>query len=187
MAVRPGLKFRSESSTGCSSVGSDERPVAVLLMGPTASGKTGLAVDLARRFSLEIVSVDSAQVYRHMDIGTAKPDGRTRARASHHLLDIVDPTERYSAARFCEDANELLPEIYARGNLPLLAGGTMLYFKALIEGLSELPPADPDTRLVIDTMAQESGWPTLHAELARIDPLTAERLQPQDAQRIQRA
>jgi tRNA dimethylallyltransferase len=156
-------------------------------MGPTASGKTGLAVELARRFPLEIVNVDSAQVYRHMDIGTAKPDQRTLSRAPHHLLDIVDPTERYSAARFCEDVNELLPEIYARGNVPLLAGGTMLYFKALTEGLSELPPADPDTRLVIDTMAEESGWPTLHAELARIDPPTAERLQPQDAQRIQRA
>lgn len=156
-------------------------------MGPTASGKTGLAVELAQRFPLEIVNVDSAQVYRRMDIGTAKPDRKTQRRAHHHLIDIVDPIERYSAARFCEDANELLPEIYARGNLPLLTGGTMLYFKSLTEGLSELPPADPDTRLVIDTMAQESGWPVLHSELARIDPETAARLQPQDAQRIQRA
>jgi tRNA dimethylallyltransferase len=168
-------------------VASDARPAAVLLLGPTASGKTGLAAKLAQRFAFEIVNVDSAQVYRHMDIGTAKPDRRTLARVPHHLVDLVDPTERYSAARFCEDANELLPEIYARGHIPLLAGGTMLYFKALTEGLSELPPADPDTRLVIDTMAQESGWPALHAELARIDPPTAERLQPQDAQRIQRA
>jgi tRNA dimethylallyltransferase len=168
-------------------VASDPRPTAVLLMGPTASGKTGLAVELAQRFPFEIVNVDSAQVYRQMDIGTAKPDRKTRRRAPHHLLDLVDPIERYSAARFCEDANELLPEIYARGNLPLLTGGTMLYFKTLTEGLSELPSADPDTRLVIDTMAQESGWPVLHSELARIDPETAARLQPQDAQRIQRA
>jgi tRNA dimethylallyltransferase len=166
---------------------SDERPAAVLLMGPTASGKTGLAVELAKRFAFEIVNVDSAQIYRHMDIGTAKPDRKTLARAPHHLINLVDPTERYSAARFCEDANELLPEIYARGNIPLLAGGTMLYFKTLVEGLSELPAADPDTRLVIDTMAQESGWPVLHAELERIDPETAGRLKPQDAQRIQRA
>jgi tRNA dimethylallyltransferase len=166
---------------------SDDRPPAVLLMGPTASGKTGLAVELAARFPFEIVNVDSAQIYRHMDIGTAKPDRAILRRAPHHLIDLVDPTERYSAARFCEDANELLPEIYARDKVPLLAGGTMLYFKTLVEGLSELPAADPDTRLVIDTMAQESGWPALHAELERIDPETAARLQPQDAQRIQRA
>jgi len=156
-------------------------------MGPTASGKTGLAVELAARFPFEIVNVDSAQIYRHMDIGTAKPDRAVLRRAPHHLIDLVDPTERYSAARFCEDANELLPEIYARQKIPLLTGGTMLYFKTLVEGLSELPAADPDTRLVIDTMAQESGWPVLHAELERIDPETAARLQPQDAQRIQRA
>ncbi len=166
---------------------SDTRQAAVLLMGPTASGKTRLAVELAARYPFEIVNVDSAQIYRHMDIGTAKPDRKTLARAPHHLIDIVEPSERYSAARFSEEANELLPEIYARGQIPLLAGGTMLYFKALVEGLSELPPADPDTRLVIDTMAQESGWPALHAELERIDPETAARLQPQDAQRIQRA
>jgi tRNA dimethylallyltransferase len=166
---------------------SDDRPPAVLLMGPTASGKTGLAVELAARFPFEIVNVDSAQIYRHMDIGTAKPDRAVLRRAPHHLIDLVDPTERYSAARFCEDANELLPEIYARQKIPLLTGGTMLYFKTLVEGLSELPAADPDTRLVIDTMAQESGWAVLHAELERIDPETAARLQPQDAQRIQRA
>ena len=166
---------------------SDDRPPAVLLMGPTASGKTGLAVELAARFPFEIVNVDSAQIYRHMDIGTAKPDRAILRRAPHHLIDLVDPIERYSAARFCEDANELLPEIYARDKVPLLAGGTMLYFKTLVEGLSELPAADPDTRLVIDTMAQESGWPALHTELERIDPETAARLKPQDAQRIQRA
>jgi tRNA dimethylallyltransferase len=166
---------------------SDARQPAVLLMGPTASGKTRLATELAARFSYEIVNVDSVQIYRHLDIGTAKPDREARQRAAHHLIDVVDPTERYSAARFCEEANALLGEIHARGRIPLLAGGTMLYFKTLIEGLSELPQADPDTRLVIDTMAQESGWPALHAELARIDPETAARLQPQDAQRIQRA
>ncbi len=162
-------------------------PPAILLMGPTASGKTGVAVRLAARLPVEIVSVDSAQVYRHMDIGTAKPDRETLEAAPHHLIDILDPSERYSAAQFCEDANEVLAEIRGRGNVPLLTGGTMLYFKALQEGLSQLPPADPDTRLVIDTMAEDSGWPALHAELERIDPATAARLQPGDAQRIQRA
>ncbi len=160
---------------------------AILLMGPTASGKTSLAVRLATRFPVEIVSVDSAQIYRYLDIGTAKPDRRTLQATPHHLLDICDPTERYSAAQFCEDANQVLAEIQDRGKIPLLAGGTMLYFKALQEGLSRLPPADPNTRLVIDAMARESGWPVLHAELARVDPATAARLQPADAQRIQRA
>ncbi|PWT71343.1 MAG: tRNA (adenosine(37)-N6)-dimethylallyltransferase MiaA, partial [Proteobacteria bacterium] len=134
-------------------------------MGPTASGKTGMAVDLARRLPVELVSVDSAQIYRHMNIGTAKPDRTTLAVAPHHLIDILDPTERYSAGRFCEDANELLDEINERGRIPLLVGGTMLYFKALKEGLSRLPAADPAIRLVIDSMAAESGWPALHAEL----------------------
>jgi len=156
-------------------------------MGPTASGKTGLAAHLAKVLPVEIVSVDSAQVYRHLDIGTAKPDRKTLAIAPHHLIDILDPNERYSAARFCEDANEVLADIRSRGNIPLLAGGTMLYFKALQEGLSHLPPADPNTRLVIDAMAQDSGWAVLHAELERIDAATAARLQPTDAQRIQRA
>ena len=163
------------------------RSPAILLMGPTASGKTGLAMHLARRFPIEIVSVDSAQIYRHMDVGTAKPEREALEEVPHHLIDIVDPTERYSAARFCEDASEAVAGIQERGNVPLLAGGTMLYFKAWKEGLSELPGADPDIRLVIDTMAQESGWPALHAELERIDPATADRLQPGDAQRIQRA
>jgi len=163
------------------------RPPAILLMGPTAAGKTGLAMHLARRFPIEIVSVDSAQIYRHMDIGTAKPEREALDEVPHHLIDIVDPTERYSAARFCEDASEAIAGIQERGNVPLLAGGTMLYFKAWKEGLSELPAADPDVRLVIDTMAQESGWPALHAELGRIDPVTADRLQPGDSQRIQRA
>ena len=161
-------------------------PPAILLMGPTASGKTAVAVRLATRLPVEIVSVDSAQVYRYMDIGTAKPGRETLETTPHHLIDILDPGERYSAARFCEDANEVLAEIRDRGNVPLLAGG-LLYFKALQEGLSQLPPADPDTRLVIDTMAEDSGWPALHAELERIDPATAARLQPSDSQRIQRA
>jgi tRNA dimethylallyltransferase len=156
-------------------------------MGPSACGKTGVAVELAARFPLEIVSVDSAQVYRHMDVGTAKPGPDLLRRAPHHLIDILDPTQRYSAARFVEDANALMAEITARGRVPLLAGGTMLYFKALREGLSNLPPADPDVRLVIDAMAADSGWPALHEELARIDPDTAQRLEPADAQRIQRA
>ena len=179
-------RFSADQSTP-SDTNRDARPPAILLMGPTASGKTGLAAHLAKVLPVEIVSVDSAQVYRHLDIGTAKPDRKTLAIAPHHLIDILDPNERYSAAQFCEDANEVLADIRSRGNIPLLAGGTMLYFKALQEGLSHLPPADPNTRLVIDTMAQDSGWAVLHAELERIDAATAARLQPTDAQRIQRA
>src|SRR5262245_56901816 len=186
-AVQPGRRFPSPSSTGCFNVDSSGRRLAVLLMGPTASGKTRLAVELASRFHFEIVNVDSAQIYRHMDIGTAKPDLETQQRAPHHLVDILDPTERYSAARFCQDVSVLSAEIYSRRKVPLLAGGTMLYFKALIEGLSKLPPADPDKRMLIDAMAQESGWPAVHAELMRVDPQTGARLQPLDAQRIQRA
>jgi tRNA dimethylallyltransferase len=162
-------------------------PTAILLMGPTTSGKTGVAAHLASRLPVEIVSVDSAQVFRHMDIGTAKPTREMLRLAPHHLVDIIDPTDRYSAARFCEDAGELLADIAARGKIALLVGGTMLYFKALREGLAALPGADPAVRLVIDTMAQESGWEALHAELARVDPETAARLAPTDAQRIQRA
>jgi tRNA dimethylallyltransferase len=165
----------------------DERPPAILLMGPTASGKTALAALLAARLPVEIVSVDSAQVFRHMDIGTAKPGPEILRDAPHHLIDILHPTERYSAARFVEDASELMAEIHARDRVPLLVGGTMLYFKALREGLSNLPAADAGVRLVIDTMARESGWPALHDELARVDPQTAARLEPGDAQRIQRA
>jgi tRNA dimethylallyltransferase len=159
----------------------------VLLMGPTASGKSALALALAQRLSLEIVSVDSAQIYRGMDVGTAKPDAATRAAVPHHLIDIVDPTEAYSAARFCADAQEAVEAIRARGRIPLLAGGTMLYFKALTEGLSALPGRDPGVRAQIDARAAEEGWPALHAELARVDPATAARLAPTDAQRIQRA
>ncbi len=166
---------------------SKDRPAAILLMGPTASGKTAIATHLATRLPVEIISVDSAQVFRHMDIGTAKPGRETLRRAPHHLIDIIEPDGRYSAAQFVEDAAALMAAITARGKVPLLTGGTMLYFKALKEGLSHLPPADPGVRLVIDSMAQESGWPALHAELARVDAATAARLQPTDAQRIQRA
>jgi tRNA dimethylallyltransferase len=164
-----------------------DRPPAILLMGPTASGKTGVALELARRFSAEIVSVDSALVYRHMDIGTAKPDLDTRLEARHHLIDIIDPTENYSAAQFRDDALEVMNDIVERDRVPLLTGGTMLYFKALREGLSDLPAANEDTRLVIDAMASDVGWPAIHRELARIDPATAQRLDPNDSQRIQRA
>jgi len=159
----------------------------VLLMGPTASGKSALALALAERFNVEIVSVDSAQIYRRMDIGTAKPDAGTRSRVVHHLIDIVDPTESYSAARFRADALALLAAIRGRGRVPLFVGGTMLYFKALTEGLSALPRADPAVRARIDARAASEGWPALHAALAKVDPATARRLQPADAQRVQRA
>ncbi len=162
-------------------------PPAIFLMGPTASGKTGVAVELVQRLPLEIISVDSALVYRHMDIGTAKPDAATLRVAPHHLIDIIEPTAAYSAARFRADASALMADIAARGKVPFLVGGTMLYFKALREGLSDLPPADPELRLEMEERAKREGWPALHAELARVDPETAARLQPTDAQRIQRA
>ncbi|HZT64135.1 MAG TPA: tRNA (adenosine(37)-N6)-dimethylallyltransferase MiaA, partial [Burkholderiales bacterium] len=156
-------------------------------MGPTASGKTPLALELAKRLPVEIVSVDSAQVYRGMDVGTAKPSRAERAAVPHHLVDIIDPTETYSAARFRSDALQLMSGITRRGNVPLLVGGTMLYFKALREGLSELPDADEGVRAEIDAEAAARGWPAMHAELASVDPQTAARLKPTDAQRIQRA
>ena len=156
-------------------------------MGPTASGKTGLALDLAAHLPIEIVSVDSAQVYRGMDIGTAKPTAAMQAQVPHHLLDLLDPTEAYSAARFCTDTLTAIASIRARGRIPLLAGGTMLYFKALSEGLSELPKADAALRSRLTTEAQQQGWPALHERLKRCDPVTAARLNPNDGQRIQRA
>jgi tRNA dimethylallyltransferase len=156
-------------------------------MGPTASGKSALALALAARFPLEIVSVDSAQVFRGMDIGTAKPDGATRECVPHHLLDLIDPDQHYSAARFRTDALTAIDAIRQRGRMPLLVGGTMLYFKALTEGLSALPPANMATRAALDARAARDGWPVLHAELARVDPTTAARLAPNDGQRIQRA
>jgi tRNA dimethylallyltransferase len=160
---------------------------AVFLMGPTASGKTGLALALAERFDLEIISVDSALVYRDMDIGTAKPSPAEQARAPHHLIDIISPLESYSAAQFHADATQLIADINARGKLPLLVGGTMLYYKALEEGLSDLPQADPALRARLDEEAAQLGWPALHQRLTQLDPITAARLKPADSQRIQRA
>jgi tRNA dimethylallyltransferase len=156
-------------------------------MGPTASGKTAMAMRIARELPCEIISVDSAQVYRGMNIGTAKPGAASLKEAPHHLIDVIDPHERYSAARFRDDALALMREITERERIPLLVGGTMLYFQALTDGLNELPEADPMIRLMIDTMAGEQGWPAVHARLARVDPETAARLEPNDAQRIQRA
>jgi tRNA dimethylallyltransferase len=166
---------------------SDFLPPAIFLMGPTASGKTALAVSLVERFPLEIISVDSALVYRGMDIGTAKPDAATLVRAPHHLLDIRDPAEAYSAAVFCDDALRLMRDIVARGKVPLLVGGTMMYFRALLKGLDDLPRADAALRKELEAEAVRRGWPALHADLARIDSPTAARLAPNDAQRIGRA
>ena len=163
------------------------RPRVIALLGPTASGKSALAAELANRIPLEIVSVDSAQVYRGMDIGTAKPDADERAAIPHHLLDLLDPDESYSAARFCRDAGTAVADILERGKTPLLVGGTMLYFKALRDGLSDLPPADASIRAEIEARAAVEGWPALHRELAAIDPETAMRLPPNDSQRIGRA
>ena len=160
---------------------------ALCLAGPTASGKTALAMALAERLPLEVISVDSALVYRGMDIGTAKPSAAERAAVPHHLIDILDPLQAYSAAHFVADARRLMDEIHARGRLPLLVGGTMLYYKALRDGLDEMPPADAAVRAALDQEAAERGWPALHAELARVDPATAARLPPADAQRVQRA
>ena len=162
-------------------------PPALLLLGPTASGKTASALALAQALPIEIISVDSALVYRDMDIGTAKPSAAERASCPHHLIDTLSPEDSYSAARFRADAIRLMGEIGARGNIPLLAGGTMLYFKALRDGLSDLPAADPELRRAIDEDAAARGWPAVHAELARLDPDAAARLEPGDAQRIQRA
>ena len=163
------------------------RPRAVALLGPTASGKTGLAIALAQRFNGEVVSIDSALVYCGMDIGTAKPRVDERQGIAHHLIDVIDPTQSYSAARFRADALRLIAEIHARNKLPILAGGTMLYFKALREGIDDLPQADEDIRADIEQAAYARGWPAMHAELANVDAKTAQRLAPNDAQRISRA
>ena len=162
-------------------------PRALCLAGPTAAGKTAVALAFAARHAVEIVSVDSALVYRGMDSGTARRSAAERAALPHHLIDIAARTEPYSAARFGADANRLIDAIRARGRVPLLVGGTMLYFKALREGLDEMPSAQPAVRAAIDARAARDGWPALHAELARVDPATAARLAPNDAQRIQRA
>ena len=162
-------------------------PRCVAIAGPTASGKSALALAAAARWPLEIISVDSAQVYRGLDIGTAKPSAAERAAVPHHLIDLIDPTEAYSAARFAADAQRLIAEIHGRGRHALLVGGTMLYFKALFDGLDTLPAADPAIRATLDARAATEGWPALHAELARVDPASAARLPPGDSQRIQRA
>ncbi|MFT4172627.1 MAG: tRNA (adenosine(37)-N6)-dimethylallyltransferase MiaA [Rhodocyclaceae bacterium] len=164
-----------------------QRPRALLLLGPTASGKTAATLALAASLPIEVISVDSALVFRDMDIGTAKPGPAERASCPHHLIDIVSPEEAYSAAAFRDDALRLISEITARGALPVLAGGTMLYYKALREGLSDLPQADAGVRAHIDEVAALHGWPAVHAELAALDPAAAARLAPNDAQRIQRA
>ena len=159
----------------------------LILTGPTATGKTALALALAQHLPIEIVSVDSALVYRGMDIGTAKPSATELAQVPHHLIDIIDPQDSYSAARFVHDAKSAMTDIQQRGKLPLLVGGTMLYLKALIDGLDDIPPVPDDIRHTIDQEAATHGWPALHAELMQVDPAVAQRLAPNDAQRIQRA
>jgi tRNA dimethylallyltransferase len=165
----------------------DTRPLAIFLMGPTASGKTALACELSERFPLELVSVDSALVYRGMDIGTAKPDAATLARYPHALVDIRDPAQPYSAADFRADALPLMRQISSRGRVPLLVGGTGLYFRALQQGLSDLPEADPATRARLAALAAQIGWPAMHARLAVLDPVAAARIDRNDVQRLQRA
>ncbi|MDO6583174.1 tRNA (adenosine(37)-N6)-dimethylallyltransferase MiaA [Photobacterium sp. 2_MG-2023] len=162
-------------------------PQAIFLMGPTASGKTDLAIRLHQQLPVELISVDSALIYRDMDIGTAKPDAAELAQAPHRLIDIRDPSQSYSAADFREDALKEMADIVAAGRIPLLVGGTMLYFKALLEGLSPLPQADPAIRAEIEQQAQEQGWLALHEELQQIDPVSATRIHPNDPQRLSRA
>ncbi|WP_115511952.1 MULTISPECIES: tRNA (adenosine(37)-N6)-dimethylallyltransferase MiaA [Xanthomonas] len=165
----------------------DRRPLAIALMGPTASGKTALALEAAERWNGEIVSVDSALVYRGLEIGAAKPDAAMRAAVPHHLLDLRDPWQIYSAAEFAADARKAIDHIVARGKLPILAGGTGLYFRAVLEGLSQLPEADPTVRAAIAAEAEQIGWAGLHAQLAQVDPIAAARIHATDPQRIQRA
>lgn len=165
----------------------DTRPLAIALMGPTASGKTALALDWAQRFNGEIVSVDSALVYRGLDIGAAKPSVGERAAAPHHLIDVREPWQPYSAADFASDARAAVEDIVARGRLPILAGGTGLYFRALLQGLSPMPEADPEMRALLAAEADDRGWAAMHAELAVVDPAAAARIHVNDPQRIQRA
>ncbi|MDI9332119.1 MAG: tRNA (adenosine(37)-N6)-dimethylallyltransferase MiaA [Alphaproteobacteria bacterium] len=159
----------------------------LVLTGLTASGKTEASLAIAQRWPIEIISMDSALVYKGMDIGTAKPSDAERASAPHHLIDVLEPTQAYSAAYFARDARQLIGEIVARGHRPVLVGGTLLYFKALFEGLDDLPAAQPELRATIELQAAEQGWPAMHAQLAQVDPITAQRLAPRDAQRIGRA
>jgi len=162
-------------------------PQAIFLMGPTASGKTALAIELVENYNCEIISVDSALVYKDMNIGTAKPDAELQARAPHRLIDLIDPTEAYSAANFREDALREMADITAKGKVPLLVGGTMMYFKFLRDGAAQLPKADEAVRQRLLAQGEEFGWPHMHAKLAEVDPVAAERLKPMDSQRIQRA
>ncbi len=163
------------------------KPTAIFLMGPTASGKTDLAIQLRSQFPVEVISVDSALIYKGMDIGTAKPSKEELALAPHRLIDILDPSESYSAMNFRDDALREMAEITAQGKIPLLVGGTMLYYKALIEGLSPLPSADENIRAELEQKAAQQSWAALHAELAKIDPISASRINPSDSQRINRA
>ena len=165
----------------------EARPKVLLLMGPTAAGKTDLAVELAENFNMEIISVDSALIYREMDIGTAKPDAETLMRTCHHLIDIRDPAESYSAAEFFVASTVLIRDILVRGKIPLMVGGTMLYYRAIMEGLSKLPKADEAVRQRLLCEAEERGWLEMHRQLKRIDPQSASRIHPNDRQRIQRA
>ena len=162
-------------------------PPAIIIIGPTASGKTALCAKLAQSLTCEIISVDSGQIYRDMNIGTAKPDADFLKQTPHHLIDIIEPHESYSAAKFRDDALTHMREITERDKIPLLVGGTMMYFKSLIEGMNDLPEADAMARLLIDTMAEEKGWPAVHEKLKEVDPETAARVDPNDSQRIQRA
>lgn len=162
-------------------------PPAIFLMGPTASGKSQIALEIATHFPVEIINVDSAQVYRYMNIGTAKPSSLILQQIPHHLTDIIDPVQHYSVAQFRQDTLELMQSITARHKIPLLVGGTMLYFKALLEGLSELPSADKNLRSILEKEASVIGWPAMHRRLLQLDPDTAKRIQPTDSQRIQRA
>jgi tRNA dimethylallyltransferase len=164
-----------------------KNPPYICLAGPTATGKSAASLLIAEHVPVEIISVDSALVYRGMDIGTAKPTRAEQASVPHHLIDIIDPAQSYSAAQFVQDATRLIAEIQARGKLPLLVGGTMLYFKALLDGIDDLPSANPAVRAQLDAEATALGWPAMHAKLTAIDPVTAARLSPNDSQRIQRA
>src|SRR5690554_6862919 len=187
-AGRPGSSGRWANSTACSCGASDVMTLpfpVVCLTGPTASGKSAASLALAARWPVEIIVMDSATIYRGMDIGTAKPSPEEQALVPHHLLDIRDPAQTYSAAEFQRDASTLITDIVARGRLPLLCGGTMMYYKALREWLNELPGADAAIRAAIDSEAREMGWPELHRQLSRYDPDTAARLAPNDSQRLQ--
>ncbi|MEQ4924057.1 tRNA (adenosine(37)-N6)-dimethylallyltransferase MiaA [Proteus hauseri] len=170
-----------------SEVSTQTKPKAIFLMGPTASGKTALAIALRQKLPVDIISVDSALIYRGMDIGTAKPDAKEQSLAPHRLIDILDPALPYSAADFRRDALKAMDEIISAGRIPLLVGGTMLYFKALLEGLSPLPSADPEIRAEIEKKAMEQGWEAVHRELSLVDPVAAQRIHPNDPQRLSRA